>query len=229
MKSKTCPACGAEMKRNGKTKAGAQRWRCKACGGSATHANDVSGRELDRFFSMAALQGEAARHARRRPDVQAPCGALLEDMARPRARRRDPPGRPRRRHPPVQGGGRARGAERRARALMASGQVRDLARLREAAPRHRPSRDGRHRRRAGVRQGGEGGVARHPGPKMPLPRVLPGEALHDLQAEAPGGSGALLPGQGPAACGEPPPGGALDGEVHGMVRVLVRLPRGEDA
>lgn len=50
MKSKTCPACGAEMKRNGKTKAGAQRWRCKACGGSATHANDVSGRELDRFL-----------------------------------------------------------------------------------------------------------------------------------------------------------------------------------
>lgn len=50
MKSKTCPACGAEMKRNGKTKAGAQRWRCKACGGSATHANDVSGRELDCFL-----------------------------------------------------------------------------------------------------------------------------------------------------------------------------------
>lgn len=38
------------MKRNGRTKAGAQRWRCKACGGSATHGNDVSGRDLDRFL-----------------------------------------------------------------------------------------------------------------------------------------------------------------------------------
>lgn len=53
MKSKTCPACGAcgaGMKRNGKTKAGAQRWRCRACGSSATHANDVSGRELKGFL-----------------------------------------------------------------------------------------------------------------------------------------------------------------------------------
>ena len=84
----------------------------------------------------------------------------------------------------------AHSAERRARALLASGQVRDPARLRRTPPRHRPSRDGRHRRRVGVHQSGEGGLAWNPGPKMPLPRVLPGETLHDLHTEAPGGSGA---------------------------------------
>lgn len=32
-----CEACGNAMKRNGRTSAGAQRWRCKACGASSTH------------------------------------------------------------------------------------------------------------------------------------------------------------------------------------------------
>lgn len=50
MKSKICPTCGGEMKKNGKTKAGAQRWRCKACNSSTTHSNDVSARDLDRFL-----------------------------------------------------------------------------------------------------------------------------------------------------------------------------------
>lgn len=51
MKSKTCPSCGAAMKRNGKTAAGAQRWRCKDCGASCTHGNDVSQRELRAFLA----------------------------------------------------------------------------------------------------------------------------------------------------------------------------------
>lgn len=38
------------MKRNGKTTAGAQRWRCKDCGTSCTHGNDVSQRELKAFL-----------------------------------------------------------------------------------------------------------------------------------------------------------------------------------
>lgn len=49
MNNMTCPSCGAKMKRNGRTSAGAQRWRCRECGASATHANDVSGRELAAF------------------------------------------------------------------------------------------------------------------------------------------------------------------------------------
>lgn len=38
------------MKRNGRTAAGAQRWRCRACGASATHGNDVAQRELAAFL-----------------------------------------------------------------------------------------------------------------------------------------------------------------------------------
>ena len=36
MKKQKCSLCGGEMKRNGHTKAGAQRWRCKACNASTT-------------------------------------------------------------------------------------------------------------------------------------------------------------------------------------------------
>ena len=49
MKAKNCPSCGSAMKRNGKTSAGAQRWRCGSCGASAVHRNDVGGRELAAF------------------------------------------------------------------------------------------------------------------------------------------------------------------------------------
>ena len=34
------------MKRNGRAPSGAQRWRCRSCGASATHSNDVAAREL---------------------------------------------------------------------------------------------------------------------------------------------------------------------------------------
>ena len=36
MKTVKRPACGGKTKRNGKTKAGAQRWRCTSCGASTT-------------------------------------------------------------------------------------------------------------------------------------------------------------------------------------------------
>lgn len=51
MKSKKCPSCGCDMKRNGKTSAGAQRWRCKACGASATHRIDSSAKLLESFLA----------------------------------------------------------------------------------------------------------------------------------------------------------------------------------
>lgn len=50
MNNKICPSCGGAMKRNGRTAAGAQRWRCRACGASATHGNDVAQRELAAFL-----------------------------------------------------------------------------------------------------------------------------------------------------------------------------------
>ena len=50
MKTKKCPPCGRPMKRNGKTSAGTQRWRCKSCGASTTHANDTAARELGAFL-----------------------------------------------------------------------------------------------------------------------------------------------------------------------------------
>ena len=36
MKAVRCPSCGAAMKGNGRTGAGSQRWRCRACGASPT-------------------------------------------------------------------------------------------------------------------------------------------------------------------------------------------------
>lgn len=50
MKSKKCPACNCVMKRNGKTKAGTQRWRCVSCGSSAVHENDTSARGFKAFL-----------------------------------------------------------------------------------------------------------------------------------------------------------------------------------
>lgn len=51
MKAVRCPSCGAEMKRNGKTSAGAQRWRCRACGASTTVSYDDTAARLDEFLA----------------------------------------------------------------------------------------------------------------------------------------------------------------------------------
>lgn len=50
MKAKICPSCGSKMKRNGKTTAGKQRWRCTLCGASTTHNYDVDSRHLKQFL-----------------------------------------------------------------------------------------------------------------------------------------------------------------------------------
>ena len=50
MKTKKCPSCGCDMKRNGKTKSGAQRWRCRGCGASSTHRIDTSAKDLECFL-----------------------------------------------------------------------------------------------------------------------------------------------------------------------------------
>lgn len=46
-----CGVCGAEMKKNGRTSAGTQRWRCKSCGSSASARNDTTSRWLRSFVS----------------------------------------------------------------------------------------------------------------------------------------------------------------------------------
>ena len=51
MKTVRCPSCGATMKRNGKTGAGTQRWRCGACGASTTLSYDDGAARLEEFLA----------------------------------------------------------------------------------------------------------------------------------------------------------------------------------
>ncbi|MCL1798347.1 MAG: IS1249 family transposase [Eggerthellaceae bacterium] len=50
MKTKICPFCASKMKRNGRTKAGRQRWRCTACNGSCTHSYDSEAKAFKAFI-----------------------------------------------------------------------------------------------------------------------------------------------------------------------------------
>lgn len=59
MKAKTCPSCGSQMKRNGRTSSGSQRWRCRSCGASDVHRYDVESRDLKRFLDW--LLGKGAQ------------------------------------------------------------------------------------------------------------------------------------------------------------------------
>lgn len=51
MNGKTCTICASKMKRNGKTKAGKQRWRCNNCGYTTTHEIESKHRDLNLFLS----------------------------------------------------------------------------------------------------------------------------------------------------------------------------------
>jgi hypothetical protein len=48
------------MKRNGVTKAGSQRWRCRECGASAVHGNDTRARRLASFVEWLMSKGSQA-------------------------------------------------------------------------------------------------------------------------------------------------------------------------
>ena len=50
MKAVICASCGKKMARNGKTKAGRQRWRCLSCGASHTIRYDTAGARLEEFL-----------------------------------------------------------------------------------------------------------------------------------------------------------------------------------
>ena len=60
MKAVRCPSCGAKMKRNGKTGAGAQRWRCAACGASTTVSYDDTAARLGEFLAWLLSKGTQA-------------------------------------------------------------------------------------------------------------------------------------------------------------------------
>ena len=57
MKTVRCPSCGAAMKRNGKTKAGSQRWRCGSCGTSTTLSYDDTAARLGEFLAWLTSKG----------------------------------------------------------------------------------------------------------------------------------------------------------------------------
>ena len=57
MKAVKCACCGGSMKRNGKTSSGAQRWRCAACGASATVRYDDAAARLEEFLSWLLSKG----------------------------------------------------------------------------------------------------------------------------------------------------------------------------
>lgn len=89
-------------------------------------------------------------------------------------------------------------------------------------------RGGRHRRRERVRQGRARDLAAHQGPEVHLPRLLAGQALHDDAAEATGGARALPHRARPHGHRDAAPGGALGRALPRLVRVLGRLPGGQD-
>lgn len=51
MKKVVCPSCGAKMRKNGKTGAGTQRWRCESCGASSTLSYDDTYARFKEFLS----------------------------------------------------------------------------------------------------------------------------------------------------------------------------------
>jgi len=50
MKTPICPVCAGKQKRNGKTTAGKQRWRCTLCNASKTHKIDSRAKHLKSFL-----------------------------------------------------------------------------------------------------------------------------------------------------------------------------------
>ena len=57
MKSVNCPCCGSPMRRNGRTSAGRQRWRCSSCGASRTVRYDDRASRLKEFLGWLLSKG----------------------------------------------------------------------------------------------------------------------------------------------------------------------------
>lgn len=111
------------------------------------------------------------------------------------------------------------------RSLLAPRARRDERRVEVAAVESGAARRRRHRRRQQVRQGRRGRIAPHQGAEVRLPRVLPGQALHDNQAKAPGGRRAVRVGKGATPYRDARPGEMVGRALLRAVGVLARLPR----
>ncbi len=125
MKAVKCACCGGSMKRNGKTSSGAQRWRCAACGASATVRYDDAAARLEEFLSWLLSKGTqlempgAGRTFRRRTSefwevwpMPVPDGGSTASFSSTGSARGAP--------------GRADLLQRRARRLVVHGGIREL-------------------------------------------------------------------------------------------------------
>ena len=118
--------------------------------------------------------------------------------------------------------------QRREGGLLVHGEVGELEGVVGPHVADPGARGGRHRRRERVRQGRARDLAAHQGPEVHLPRLLAGQALHDDAAEAPGGARALPHRARPHGHRDAAPGRALGRALPRLVRVLGRLPGGQD-
>lgn len=195
MKAEKCPVCGPPMKRDGKTGAGTQRWRCGSCGASPVHRYGSEAKEPGAFPGWLLSKGGQAsmpggrRAFRRRaekfwriwpmPEVADGVHRVVYvdgiyvagDLAAPIAC----------------------GDSHVLSWYMAKAET---TRARRAAVEDRAARGrgGRWRRRVRVR--GRRGMAGDQGPKMPVPCVLPGQEAYHVPSEAAGGDRALRAGEG---------------------------------
>ena len=125
--------------------------------------------------------------------------------------------------------GRADLLQRRARRLVVHGGIRELEGVVGAHGADTGSRRRGHRRRERLREGRARDLAPDQGPEMRVPRVLPGQKVHDDKAEASGGPGAVRDRARPHAYRDAAPGGAVARALPRLVRLLGRLPRGHHA
>lgn len=175
---------------------------------------------------VAHLQGHPALDARAGAHVQEEDRRVLARLADARADRRGPPGALRRRdlaRPRPRGADRPRRGARGVVVHGAGGGLEGLGGPDGADP---GPGGGGVRRRDRVRERAAARLAGRAGAEVPLPRVLAGEEVHDLAAEAPGGQGALRPRDRAHAPGHAPAGGLVGGALPAVVRVLGGLPRG---
>ena len=140
------------------------------------------GQEARNVPGLAPVAAHAGRDVLLEVDLQAPDLRVLGDMADCAGNRRGLRRRAPRRHMAGARGGGAGGKEPRARARLAAGPQRVLRGMGGADGAGARARHGRHRRRHGLRQGRQGRVSRNQDPEVHVPRVLPGQAIHDLTA-----------------------------------------------
>lgn len=186
------------------------------------------GDKAGRVPRVAPLQGLPSGDAGRRAVLQAQDGRVLGGLAHVRPRRRAPPRALRRRYLGRARPRRAHMLQRREGGLLVHGKVGELEGVVGPHGADPGARGGRHRRRERVRQGRARDLAAHQGPEVHLPRLLAGQALHDDAAEATGGARALPHRARPHGHRDAAPGGALGRALPRLVRVLGRLPGGQD-